>query len=266
MPDPPGGQAAVDGLQLAAGESALAGYLLAGARAGGFVLVAPPFNTRSMGARPRVAVALGLALPLSVPMRPSAPPLASPDLIVAVILQLVMGVTLGFVVLLAVAAIQVVGDLLDLTGGFNVAVGIDPLNQNQTSIMGRVFSLLAGTLLFASDGHLMIIQGLSRSIQATPSPELDTSEIARTLTRDFAHMIVAGLQIAAPILAVMLIADLSLGMIAKAAPAMNVFALAYPLKILLTLLLVSLVIANVPDALANLVEQGALTVIRLGGG
>jgi flagellar biosynthetic protein FliR len=183
-----------------------------------------------------------------------------------VILQLVMGVTLGFVVLLAVSAIQVVGDLIDLTGGFNVAVGIDPLNQNQTSVMGRIFSLLSGTLLFASDGHLMIIQGLARSIQAAPAPSLDTADIARTMTRDFTHLIVAGLQIAAPIVAVMLIADLSLGMIAKAAPAMNVFALAYPLKILLTLLLVSLVIANVPDALANLVEQGALTVIRLGGG
>jgi flagellar biosynthetic protein FliR len=256
----------VDGLQLAAGESALAGYLMAGARAGGFVLVSPPFNTRSVGARPRVAIALGLALPLSTLMRPTAPALASPDLILAVIMQLMMGVTLGYVVMLAVAAIQVVGDLLDLTGGFNVAVGIDPLNQNQTSIMGRIFSLVAGTLLFASDGHLMIIQGLARSIQSSPVPELNTSAIARTLTQDFAHMIVAGLQIAAPIVAVMLIADLSLGMIAKAAPAMNAFSLAYPLKILLTLLLVSLVLANVPDALSRLVEQAALTVVRLGGG
>jgi flagellar biosynthetic protein FliR len=256
----------VDGLQLAAGESLLTGFLLAGARTGGFVLVAPPFNTRSMGGRPRVAIALGLALPLAGAMRSGAPALASPELIVAVILQLVMGVTLGFVVLVAVSAVQVVGDLIDLVGGFNVAVGIDPLNQNQTSIMGRVLSLLAGTLLFASDGHLMIVQGLIRSIQVSPNPRLDTADIARTLTDDFAHMIVAGLQIAAPIVAVMLIADLSLGLMAKAAPAMNVFSLAYPVKISLTLLLVSLVIANVPDALASLAEHAALTVLRLSGG
>jgi flagellar biosynthetic protein FliR len=257
----------VDGLQLAAGESALVGFLLAGARAGGFVLVAPPFNTRTLGARPRVAIALGLALPLTAVMQKNAPALASTEVIVGAILQLVMGVTLGFVVQVAVAAIQVVGDLLDLVGGFNVAVGIDPLNQNQTSIMGRIFSLVAGTLLFASDGHLMIIQGLVRSVQVTPYPaSLDTGDIARALTHDFAHMIVAGLQIAAPIVAVMLIADLSLGLMAKAAPAMNVFALAYPIKIMLTLLLVSLVIATVPDALANLAEQAALTIIRLAGG
>jgi flagellar biosynthetic protein FliR len=257
----------VDGLQLAAGESALVGFLLAGARAGGFVLVAPPFNTRTLGARPRVAIALGLALPLTGLMQKNAPALASTEVIVGAILQLVMGVTLGFVVQVAVAAIQVVGDLLDLVGGFNVAVGIDPLNQNQTSIMGRIFSLVAGTLLFASDGHLMIVQGLVRSVQVTPYPaSLDTGDIARALTHDFAHMIVAGLQIAAPIVAVMLIADLSLGLMAKAAPAMNVFALAYPIKIMLTLLLVSLVIATVPDALANLAEQAALTIIRLAGG
>lgn len=257
----------MDGLQLAAGENALVGFLLAGARAGGFVLVSPPFNTRTLGSRPRVAIALGLALPLSTAMRAGAPALASPDLVVAVILQLVMGVTLGFVVLVAVSAIQVVGDLLDLVGGFNVAVGIDPLNQNQTSIMGRVFSLLAGTLLFVSDGHLMIIQGLVRSMQVSPAPaSLDTADVARTLTTDFAHMVVAGLQIAAPIVAVMLIADLSLGLMAKAAPAMNVFSLAYPIKIMLTLLLVSLVIATVPDALANLAEHAALTVVRLAGG
>jgi flagellar biosynthetic protein FliR len=257
----------VDGLQLAAGQSALAGFVLAAARTGGFVLVAPPFNTRSLGARPRVAAALALALPLSTALQRGAPPLASPDLVVAVLLHLVLGVTLGFVVLVAVTAIQIVGDLIDLVGGFNVAVGIDPLNQNQTSIMGRVFSLLAGTLLFASDGHLMIVQGLVRSATLAPAPaSLDTADIARTLTHDFAHMVVAGMQIAAPIVAVMLIADLSLGLMAKAAPAMNVFALAYPVKIMLTLLIVSLVVATVPDALGRLAEQATLTVIRLAGG
>jgi flagellar biosynthetic protein FliR len=256
----------VSGIELAMGQATLAGYLLALARTAGFVLIAPPFNTRAVPARARAGVALALAIPLSAWARDTAPTLTSTELVLHLLAQVFTGVTLGAFVALAVATIQMVGDLVDVVGGFTMTLGMDPLLMVQTSVMGRLHQLTAVTLLFVGDGHLMVLTGLSRSMREMPDPSLELGEIARTLTTDLAAMFVAALQIAAPIIAALLIADVALGLLTRAAPALNAFALAFPLKILLTLLLVGLVLLQVPGLLRQLIEKAVQTILQLSGG
>lgn len=253
------------GLQLAAGEQLVAAFVLALARTGAFVLVTPPFNTRAVPVQARVALALALALPLTTPLQAGAPPLASGQLLLRLVVQVVTGLALGFFVLLAVAAVQAAGDLIDLVGGFNSSIALDPLMLTQTSVFGRLHQFVAVTLLFASDGHLMIIHGLSRSLQAMPNPAVSWDALGVALLADVARLMTAALQIAAPVIAAMVVADISLGLLTRAAPALNAFALAFPLKILLTLLLVGLVIVRVPDALRDLVEHATLVILDLSG-
>jgi hypothetical protein len=136
----------------------VSGYLLALARTAGFILVAPPFNTRAFPARVRASLALALAIPLSTWTMPTAPALGSNPMIGQMLLQILMGVTLGFFVQLAVAAIQTVGDLIDVAGGFSISIGNDPLLLVQSSVMGRLHQLIAVTLLFVGEGHLVIPQ------------------------------------------------------------------------------------------------------------
>ena len=62
------------------------------------------------------------------------------------------------------------GDLIDVVGGFTMTLGMDPLLMVQTSVMGRLHQLVAITLLFVGDGHILVIQGLSRSVQLDPDP------------------------------------------------------------------------------------------------
>jgi flagellar biosynthetic protein FliR len=246
--------------------SMLSGYLLALARTAGFILVAPPFNTRAFPAQARAGLAFALAIPLTVWTTPLAPALGSNDMIGGMLLQILFGVVLGFFVQLAVAAIQTVGDLIDVAGGFSISVGNDPLLLVQSSVMGRLHQLIAVTLLFVGDGHLVILQGLSRSLQLMPAPVLNLQTIAGAVTEGVSGMFLAAVQITAPILAALLIADIALGLLTRAAPALNAFALAFPLKIMLSLLLIGLILAQIPGALSRLVGEAAGTMLRLSGG
>jgi flagellar biosynthetic protein FliR len=244
----------------------LSGYLLALARTAGFILTAPPFNTRAFPAQARAGLAFALAIPLAIWTTPTAPAVGSDAMIGQMLLQILMGVTLGFFVQLAVAAIQTVGDLIDVAGGFSISVGNDPLLLVQSSVMGRLHQLIAVTLLFVGDGHLVILQGLSRSLQLMPVPVMNLQTVAGAVTDGVSQMFFAAVQICAPILAAMLIADIALGLLTRAAPALNAFALAFPLKIMLSLLLIGLILTQIPGALSRLVNEAAITMIKLSGG
>ena len=256
----------MSGLDLALGQSVLVGFMLAVARTAGFVLTAPPFNTRAVPARIRAGVAIALAMPLTSFTSVDAPALTSPDLIARMLVHVFTGVTLGALVQLAVAAIQMLGDLIDVVGGFTMTLGMDPLLMVQTSVMGRLHQLVAITLLFVGDGHVLVIQGLARSVQLDPNPSPELADIARVLVEDVSGMFLAAVQVAAPVIGALFVADVALGLLTRAAPALNAFALAFPLKILLSLLLVGLVLLQVPSLLDRLVEQAAATMLRLSGG
>jgi flagellar biosynthetic protein FliR len=255
----------VTGLQLAVGEQLLAAFVLAVARTAAFVLVTPPFNTRAVPMQARVALALALALPLTSAVQASAPPLASWDLVLRLLVQLVTGLALGFFVLVAIGAVQAAGDLVDIVGGFNSSIALDPLMLTQTSVFGRLHQFVAVTVLFATDGHLMVVHGLSRSLQVMPNPAISWDALGRALVTDVSGLVSGALQIAAPIIGAMLVADVSLGLMTRAAPALNAFALAFPLKILFTLLLVGFVVVRLPSTVHDLVQHATLVVLQLSG-
>ena len=256
----------MSGLTLSLGETTVAAYLLAAARVAGFVLVAPPFNSRSVPAQVRAIVALAIALPLSTWTARNAPDLNSIELALDGVLQIVVGMTLGFLVLMAVSALQAAGDLLDVVGGFSLSLSLDPLQLIQTSIMGRLHQLVAVTLLFASDGHLLVMQGLARSVQLMPQPRLSWQAVASMVTHDVSGMFLSAVQVVAPLVAVTLIADVALGLLTRAAPALNAFALGFPLKILLTLLLAGLVVTQLPDLMSSMAHQVADAMVQMAGG
>ena len=255
----------MSGLQLALGEQLAVAFVLAVARTAAFVLVTPPFNTRAVPTQARVSLALALALPLTPPLTAGAPALVSGELVVRLIVQLATGLALGFLVLVALSAVQAAGDLLDLVGGFNSSIALDPLMLTQTSVFGRLHQFVAVAVLFATDGHLMVVQGLSRSLQAMPDPQVSWDALAHALVGDVTGMVTSALQIAAPVVAAMLVADVSLGLLTRAAPALNAFALAFPVKILFSLLLVGLVVVRLPAEIHSLVEQATLVVLHLSG-
>jgi flagellar biosynthesis protein FliR len=245
----------------------LAALLLGMARATGFVLLAPPFNSRSIPAPVKAAFALALTLLLSTQIAPSLPEPTTGFLLVAAVTEVIIGAALGFVVQVLFSAVQLAGDLLDVTGGFSLQPAYDPLAMTQNSSIGRLHYLLAITLLFTSGGHLLIVKGFATSYVGLPvGGNVPTDQIAAVLVTAFSMMFLAALQIAGPMVAVLLLADVALALLSRAAPALNIFSFGFPVKILLTLTMLGLTFPLLPPALDVLMEHAARAMVSLRSG
>jgi flagellar biosynthesis protein FliR len=245
----------------------LVALLLGTARAAGFVLLAPPFNSRSIPAPVKGALAMALSVLLSTTIAPTLPEVSGGFLVVAAVTEVIIGAALGFVVQVLFTAVQMAGDLIDLTGGFSLQPAYDPLAMTNNSSIGRLHYLLATTLLFSSGGHLLLIKGFATSYEGMPvGGSVPTEELGAVLIKAFAMMFLAAVQIAGPMVAVLLLADVALALLSKAAPALNIFSFGFPFKIMLTLLMLGLTFPLLPPALDALMEHAVRAMVSLRSG
>lgn len=245
----------------------LVALLLATARAAAWLLVVPGFGSRAVPAPAKVALALALSVPCLPRLVPHAPDATTPALIAGVVVQVAVGTALGFLVSLVFSAVQAAGDLIDVSSGFSLAYAFDPLNLQGGSVFGRLHQMLAVTLLFATNLHVVVLQGFLRSFDALPldaSLSLDT--MGRLLTDGIARFFLSALEIAAPLLVVLFLADLGLALLTKVAPSLNAFSTGFPVKMLAALLLVAMTFPMLPDVVRGLVDTGNGYVLTLLGG
>ena len=236
----------------------LMGYLLVFARVGAWVWITPPFGGRFLP--PLVRIIAGLAF--AIPMTPTA--IASSggisldpaDLLLQFALQIAIGVALGLICLILLSAVQSAGSIIDVAGGFSLDAAYDPLMQQQSTVIARVYQLIAGVLLLVSGAYLILFAGFARTFEALPiGAALNLGVTAGALTEALGMSFVAILQIAGPIIAILLITDIGLGLLTRVAPTINIFVLSFPVKIGMTLLLVGLAIPQITPALAGLTDS-----------
>ncbi|MET0493971.1 MAG: flagellar biosynthetic protein FliR [Actinoplanes sp.] len=245
----------------------LVAIMLGAARAGAWLMLCPPFNSRLIPSQVKVLLSIGLALPMAPYLTSTVPIIETSAIIASAVLQIFIGAALGFITFLFFAAIQAAGDLIDVFGGFTLAAAYDPLSQNQSSVFGRFYNLVAVTLLFASDGHQMVLRGFMQSYKTLPlDANFSMETFSKLLTSGIGEMFVAALQIAGPLIAVLFLTDVAFGLLNRVAPALNAFQLGFPAKILLVLTLSGTAIAILPRALDGLIDKAVVAVVRLAGG
>jgi flagellar biosynthesis protein FliR len=245
----------------------LLAIMLGAVRAGAWLAICPPFQNRLIPRQVKVLLSIGITLPMAPFLRGTLPSIETPDIIACAALQVFVGAALGFITALLFAAIQAAGDLIDVFGGFTLAQAFDPLSMNQSSIFGRFYNLTAATLLFASDGHQLILRGFLQSYETLPlNANISMETFSRLLISGIAEMFLAALQIAGPLIAVLFLTDVAFGLLNRVAPALNAFQLGFPAKILLVLTLSGTAIAILPKALDGLVDKAVSAVVTLTGG
>ena len=233
----------------------LSGYLLAMVRAAAWVFVCPPFGNRTVPIPVKVGLAAALALVVGPRLADHAVPLEVGPLLSAAVLQVAAGLALGFLGVMLFATFSFAGGLIDLFSGYSLAQLFDPGNNAPVSIFGQFYGVLATTLLFAIDGHLLLVRGFLTSFDAAPLTSLSLGTVAELLTGDIALLFVAALEIAAPLLAALFLSEAALGLLARAAPQMNIFMLGLPVKILVTLTLAGLALPLLPEAVSGVTNQ-----------
>lgn len=246
--------------------------MLAGVRIAAFLLIAPPFAGRTVPGTVKAMLAMGLALVAA----PGAAAAAGPTVGTAIasgtatfvgelLLQVVVGGALGFLVAMVFAAVQSAGALIDLFGGFQLAAAFDPMSMTNGAQFSRLYAMTATVLLVATDAHHVVVGGLVRSFDALPlGTPLDLAAMGEAVTTGITDLFLAALQVAGPLLVVLFLADVGLGLLTRVAPALNAFAMGFPLKILLTLTLGVMAYLALPQVVATLTDDAVRSVMEVG--
>jgi flagellar biosynthetic protein FliR len=229
-------------------------FFLALVRATAWLFISPPFNTRLIPTGVKTGLAAALALAAAPHLAHSNLTLSTAPFYGELLTQVVVGVTLGLLTLILVNAISTAGSLVDIFAGYSLASVYDPLSEHTAAVFGRFYELIAATLLFATNGHLILVNGFYRSFDAVPANGLPAKDIAKVLTDNMGVFFIAAIEVAGPILGCLFLTELLMGLLARAAPSLNVFSLAFPVRVVVALLLVAIALPLITPALDNLVH------------
>ena len=236
--------------------------MLASVRMVAFIAIAPPFSYNGFPLRIKGMLGLGIALAVAPRVTPGYESRGTAEYIGALVLEVVVGAVLGFLVMLIFAAVQSAGNLIDMFGGFQMAQAFDPQAMLNGAQFTRLYHMTALALLFASGGYQLIIGGLFRTFDSIPlGAGIDLAASAEAITLGIGQTLLAAVQIAGPLIVVLFLADVGLGLLTRVAPALNAFALGFPLKIFLTLTLGSIAFIALPRVVSALTGQAVTQLI-----
>ena len=232
---------------------------------------APVFNSEGVPTQIRLVIGLAIGLGLSPALPPMPPVSPGSWLGLAVLLQQVLiGITLGFAMRIVFAAVEMAGELIGLQMGLSFATFYDPQTSSQTPVVSEFLSLLATLLFLAMNGHLLLLSVLSESFNLLPVAATPFATKGFSVMLSWAAILFsAGLLLALPLIAALLIANIALGVLARVAPALNIFAIGFPVTIVSGFAVLLLSLPYFGAALEKLYDRGffALSVIiRAGSG
>jgi len=201
---------------------------------------------------------IGLSVMITLIVAPSLPYVApGGDPAWLLVQQLLIGLAIGLGLQMMFAAFDVAGDLLGLQMGISFATFIDPQNADQSPLIGSFIGLLATLVFLAMNGHLMMIAGIVETFHTLPigagSPAAADWKMLALLGGEMFRI---GLHIALPVLATMLILNLALGVLARAAPQLNIFAVGFPATMLIGLAALALIMPLMGPFLDSTLERG----------
>ncbi len=231
---------------------------------------APVFSNIAVSVQTRLILGLAISFALT-PALPPLPAIAPDSWIGMLVLaqQVLIGVLLGFTLRLIFTAVDVAGELIGLQMGLGFASFYDPQTAAQTPVMAEFLSLIATLLFLALNGHLLTLSALAESftllpISATPFAAKGLAAVLSWAATIFS----TGVFLALPLIAALLIANIALGVLARIAPALNIFAVGFPVTIVAGFTVLTVSLPYMGAALERLYDSGfvALSGIMRAGG
>ena len=204
-------------------------------RIGAFVMVMPVVGGSFVPTRVRLLLAIALTGVIA-PVIPiaSTPEVLSVAGLVMITEEVAIGVVLGFLVQLVFDAIALGGQIISMSMGLGFAVFLDKARGVNVPVLGQMFLMLAMLVFLSMDGHLALIQLLASSFHAWPltATGLNAAVIGELLQWS-THLFVFALKVALPAITAILVVNLAFGIMSRAAPTLNLFAVGFPVSMLL---------------------------------
>lgn len=219
---------------------------------------APPFNNPALTVRVRLIAGLAItaAIAPALPPIPAIEPASGEGLLILA-QEMLIGIAMGFAVRVVFGAVDLAGSMISLQMGLGFASSYDPLTAGQTGVIAEFLGLLALLVFLSINGHLMVIATLTHSFSVLP---VGAAELAAgswwKLAGSGAIIFSSGLLLALPILVSLLVTNLALAILSRAAPQLNLIAIGFPLTITLGFAALAFGLSYVSQPLQQLFEYG----------
>jgi flagellar biosynthetic protein FliR len=241
----------------------IAGYLWPFTRIMGLLAIAPLFGNSGIPAR--LKVALGMLLSAIVAPTVAALPAMDPVSIAGMLLlaqQFIIGIAMGFAMRIVFTAVELAGELCGMTMGLGFATFFDPQSSGRTSAISQFLSLLTLMVYLAANLHLVVLSTLVDSFTSMPISAMPMGgDLFRQLVGWGGRIFSAGIQLALPVVAGLLIVNIALGILTRAAPQLNLFGVGFPITLSVGFLMLALAVPYLAVPLDRLFAE-AFAVMR----
>lgn len=233
-------------------------------RIGACLMVAPIFGARFVPARVRLLLAVAVTA-LVLPLLPPVPvkPLSVEGVVITVH-QVLIGAATGFVLQVAFDALAMGGQLLANGMGLGFAFNVDPLRGTGTAVLGQFYMVLVTLTFLALDGHVALVATLVEGFQRIPVGAAPAAETWWTVAAWGSQLFAGALRVALPGMTALLVANLAFGVVSRAAPTLNLFAVGFPAMIIFGLLIVLYGLPAVQTGFLELIDAAFALLGRLG--
>jgi flagellar biosynthesis protein FliR len=181
---------------------------------------------------------------------------------------MLIGGVFAFAIGALFAALSTAGSFLDTSIGFSYGSLVDPLTGNQSSVLAQAYALV-GTLVFiAIGGDGWVVQGLARTYDLVGLEQApDLGRLIGSADAVFGAIFTSALEVAGPVMLALILTDAAFGVVSRVVPQLNVFAVGFPAKVVVGLLLVAATLPFVANWISGELQQdvgAALQAIRVG--
>lgn len=224
----------------------------------GLIMVAPVFGHRAVPARVKIGLGVFIALIIS----PALPPLPDVGLgswqgLLILVQQLLIGIAIGFIMRVTFAAVEAAGEIVGLQMGLGFASFYDPQSAGQTLVLARFFNLLAMLVFLAINAHLLLLGVLVDSFQTLPISTQPLAAAGFFKIASFGSTVLAvGLQLAIPLIAILLMTNLALGILTRSAPQLNIFAIGFPITLGVGLIVLDFTLPYFAPQFEHIIQNG----------
>lgn len=215
-------------------------------RVSAMVAAAPVFGTRSVPTKVKIMTALAITSIL-VPILP-APEVNvfSPLSVIVIAQQILIGLIIGFTVQLVFSAVITGGQIVAMQMGLGFSLMVDPQNGAQSPVLSQFYVVMVMLIYLAINGHLVLIEVLAESFKTMPiSAQGLVANDFMQVVRWGANIFAGGMAISLPAIASLLVVNIAFGVMTRSAPQLNIFAIGFPITMMLGFTLVMVTLPNI---------------------
>lgn len=219
--------------------------------------VSPVFSMRAIPVRARIGLAFFIALCAQGVLHDQPQiPFNGPDALGAVAQQVLIGLAIGFAVRLVFASVELAGEVIGLQMGLNFASFFDPSSNAQVSAVARFFGHIATLFFIVINGHLMVLMAVVESFERFPVDSHFFAAVGQMRLYELGtSLFSSALWIALPMIALLLFVNLTLGIISRVAPQMNIYAVGFPVTLTVGLLGITATLPLLEQPMMTLMQQ-----------